>query len=224
MKRLLSRIIAYLLLGVLLTFWSAWVIAAVHGRAAVKGEPHHNPRDDNPIVLFVDRRFGAEWVQGCGRPGTFLSTNPGAARHYAGVPWWPRQAVSFFEGPYGFASGWPLLSMSSWCTVTQQELPGDFGIKAWRSHHWGLMLRDTGWNGIPAVLPLRPIWPGFGVNAVCYALISALTIEGVAACLRRHRRGGAAAQAPGAYDPDVGRPIHAPHRIPTHGHRTRTSR
>lgn len=190
MRSVVPRIIAYLLLGVGLNVAFAWAFVATQGRAKFDWKPYRNPRTGNPVAFFAIKRTGTEWVVGCGRPGSLIDRNPTVGT-YPKSPWWPPEAVTFDDGACAVAAGWPLLSMSSWRTVSVSELPGDEGIHVARSQHWGIVLSDTakgGWEEFPAVLPLRPLWTGFAGNALLYAATVAMTIENFAGARRRRRR------------------------------------
>ncbi len=203
MRTRASTLAGFLLFGALLNLAVAWVLVAAHGRTNFAWRPYLNPRPGDPVAFFVIRRTGTQWVVGCGRPGTLIDRHPDAVALYAGPTWWPSEAVTFDDGSLGAASGWPLLSFSAWRTVRATMLPGDQGIEFKRLHHWGLVLRDTtkgGWHELPAILPLRPIWPGFVLNTLLYAVMVGIAVEG----WRRLRRFGRLARCPACAYPASG--------------------
>lgn len=153
---------------------AAWLFIAAHGTVTFDWNPHFNPRPGDPIAFFVRRRPGAEWVVGCGRPGTLVDRHPESVKKYPASPWWPREAVTGDDEPFAVAAGWPLLSFSAWRTATGIDFPDKSGWFSARVHHWGIVLADTdksAWEALPALLPFRPIWPGVAVNAVLYAIV-----------------------------------------------------
>ncbi len=179
----------YLLLGAILNLGVAWGLVALHGRRTFEWRPFYNPRPGDPIAFFAIRNVGVEWVVGCGRPGTLVSRYPEQVRTYRADPWWPAEAVTFDDGDCGVAAGWPFLSWSSWRTSWFVERDQDH-IARRQAVHWGIVLRDTnklGWQQLPAILPLRPMWRGVALNIFFYGALSAAIVEGCV-LLRRHRR------------------------------------
>jgi len=90
------------------------------------------------------------------------------------------------------SSGWPFRAFGQACHTS---LPVELRIdREWRSQ-WGLESKERSRKDSPppvgGSVPLRPIWPGFAVNTVLYAIIRWLLICGpfIARRLIRIKRG-----------------------------------
>ncbi len=93
---------------------------------------------------------------------------------------------------YVFAWGWPLLSL--WCEHEVVDIHSLTPPRIYRVHggiETSLEPIKLYYGTYARVLPLRPIWPGFAVNAIFYAAILWLLIPGPFALRRlvRRRRG-----------------------------------
>lgn len=188
----------YILLGAFLNLAVAWGCVAP-GRAPFEWRPFYNPRPGDPIAFFAIRKVGVEWVVGCGRPGTLVGRYPEEVRAYHADPWWPAEAVTFDEGDSGIAAGWPFLSWSAWRTSWFVEGPNN-RIDHLLAVHWGIPLRPhAGWDELPVLLPLRPMWRGVALNTLFYGALSAALAEGC--MLHRRRRRAARGLCPGCAYP-----------------------
>lgn len=180
----------YLLFGAILNLGVAWTFALVHGNARFDGRAHHNPRATDPIAFYSDRRFGAEWVVGCGRPGTLVSRHPDVVGLYSREPWWPPEALAMNGEACGMASGWPLHSFAAWRTASVLDRSESVEYE-WK-YHAGIVLRDEpgteAGNRIPTILPLQPLWPGLAVNTLVYAVAAAVCTAGLRQGSRHWRR------------------------------------
>ena len=78
-------------------------------------------------------------------------------------------------------NGWPLRSLA----YAAEFRIADGSVVG----HWGIVMQDASPDGdIRSLLPLRPIWPGFAINTVFYALVLWLLFAAPFA-LRRLRGG-----------------------------------
>lgn len=79
--------------------------------------------------------------------------------------------------------GWPCKSLTSTSIATIN----DAGVRLEQPGAPALPLRG---NGIgPLMMPLAPLWPGFAINAICWAAFWALPCVAVPALLARRRAG-----------------------------------
>ena len=92
------------------------------------------------------------------------------------------------------ARGLPMLAL--WCETTRRgagRIRGGFDTGSLPLNHWRWLKRIPGGSFLanPRVLPLRPLWPGFAVNTLFYAVVLWLLIPGpfVLRRLIRRRRG-----------------------------------
>ncbi len=115
---------------------------------------------------------------------------PGIYPAWSGLPeglyddWSPNGPVwMIVEG-----AGWPCFALRS--TWHSDWLGAPVSNAGW-SHAWGLppgsVVRGGMTYGTPRALPLRPIWPGFAINTVFYAVIL-YGVFALPAALRRKRR------------------------------------
>lgn len=68
-----------------------------------------------------------------------------------------------------YAFGWPRLAMRGWLVVQTRD--DDTLVEISRS---GIPLLPAGSNRGSRSLPVRPMWPGFAINTMWYALLAAL--------------------------------------------------
>ena len=139
-------------------------------------------RTEDRGVLFYfsawDMRSLVDWATRMRRES---STDPDEL-----VPSWARLRTpsdADLEVREVLAYGWPVLSM--WCDY------GRLAGNRWELQH-GLEVAFLSRNfGLPAAVPLDPIWPGFAVNTPFYAAVLWLLIPGPFALRRfvRMKRG-----------------------------------
>lgn len=198
------RIANFLLLGAIMNIAVAWGISLLHGEAAEYWRPYHNPGDENPLVVFVTRRFGQEIISGCERSGTLLGRHPEDVRTYSGGTWWPRESVSRSSSrrSYAIASGWPMLSMKAWRATTIMDTGVD-ALQYDALYHGGIHInRDVFgrtpkpgsdvMNTVAVLLPMSPIWAGMVgntvINAAAFAVLLTICDKGRRAWrVRLHR-------------------------------------
>lgn len=187
MLRWARRIAIFLLLGAIANVGVAWGCALLHGEAEESWQPHHNPRGENPLVVFVTKRFGQEIVSGCERSGTVLARYPEHVQTYRGSIWWPRASVNWSRRSYAVANGWPMLSLKAWRTTNVAANEGDEGLQYDEVYHGCLHLerdvfhrppttRSDVLGTVAVLLPLQPIWWGTIGNTIIYAAVLAIPL------------------------------------------------
>lgn len=181
MKRGSIRMTILLILGAAMNLAVAWVCVFAQGVVESDWNPYFSPYDDYPAVIHVTRRFGYEQVVGVARSGTLLDRRGDEVRLYHGRVWFSEEPLQQpMLNAYAIAGGWPLLSHSCWLTVGWNIQPNGDEIEYFLNVHWGILpkkyredspgasrIRD----GAFPILPLRPIWTGFIINTVFYAVI-----------------------------------------------------
>ena len=212
MKRWFLRILVFLLLGAIVNVAVAWGIGATLRHPVWSEERTFESADRTPrwvLREYIQRcsirvvwNFHGTWPTG---DDTALQARPLGSNEYslqpsAYPPSWSK--VGWRRGPQhsGFESndiilecacGWPTLSTRA-LVVTRERLfqpwvNGDIAVEAVRSD--GILLDDRSAVLMFAyrILPYRPIWPGFAIDAVFYAFVLWLLFAAPFA-LRRWRR------------------------------------
>jgi hypothetical protein len=175
-KRWVFTIFLFLLLGVIVNITLAWGIS-------VRGDPFDSEPAAKPYLLDEGERSASRFRTG-GSLAYHWSTRcwlarrsdpPGSYMTLGDVlPSWGRHADdSYVEMNMVIASGWPFLALWYHQTVWSTDSPT---LQTHFQAHGGIQLkwRYAGFIHRPCVLPLRPIWFGFIVNTVLYALILSL--------------------------------------------------
>jgi len=190
-------ILAFLLVGIALNVAVAWVCIG----GLDEGYTEVFSADDAGRYWFVHQlkcigltRINSSWSSGWGRKA---GRPPAAAERH--LPnWVPRTPPNYSldsnveSSRIDQASGFPYLAMASHGLV---RFTGD-PPRMLESEVHGLELSPFGpYGGDGQALPLRPLWPGFALNTLCYALLSVLLwllmVQGSGRFrrLRRRRRG-----------------------------------
>ncbi len=178
MRRRVVTILLLLLAGAVVNVGVAWACALVHGSIDLTAHSlFRHPRGE-PVVICVVQSVGSEVVWAHGRSGTVLSM-----RHVEPYPgrwgWWDERSMTF-EPRWSVAYGLPFLTLMSWKeTVWPDNNRGQTRLRegySWRKQPW----RN---EFVHPVLALRPLWPGFAVNTLFYAMLLL-----AAFVLRRHLR------------------------------------
>lgn len=187
-RRMLVRIGLLSLAGLSLNVLIAWLCACLW-RTAPTWSIVRNPHRPDPVAFFEYRTLGTESVVGSGRPGTHLSRAEaarGPVPIHASSKWWPDEAMDWGGSHFAIAAGWPWRSLSAWRTVDSIEV-GD-GLLFQDVFHWAIVIRDTdaarAWDGLPVMLPLKPMLPGMVLGTAFYTA----AIAGVIASSRCVRR------------------------------------
>ena len=185
----------FLLLGAILNVALAWGLAI------------WTPMSDAPRVGFVNisggggsqeawvvrssHAFGSTWVS-----STWLMLFDGRT-HLEGqinesLPNWAdisSPAASYVQGDVdlderiALARGFPALTL--WCDLRLHDPESDYGVDGGAKLGW--IGDPSTYKRFPRVLPLRPIWPGFAINTIFYAVIVWLLFS-FPFTLRRTRR------------------------------------
>ena len=168
--------LAFLLVGVVLNVAVAWVCTAGLSPAFTE----HSSDNDPGRYWFVNQlkyigltSIQSSWSSGWGRK----AGRPPAAVERLLPNWVPRTPPNpsldsnVESSSIDEASGFPYLAMASRGLV---RFAGD-PPRVLQSEVHGLELSPFGpYGGDGQALPLRPLWPGFAINTLCYALLSAL--------------------------------------------------
>ncbi|MEE8154062.1 MAG: hypothetical protein V3T53_03765 [Phycisphaerales bacterium] len=197
MKRRLFKLVVFILLGAIVNVAVAWASSIFIGFAdtssdirAIRGSPAGG--------WFVEtyHRFSAFRVEWFRSRSLTVDQSEGPSPGDL-VPTWigldpelnENRSMEFWDAE---ARGWPLLALWSKPISVYEELDGT-------RHHLPkvgtIELPLTPFRGgmevIPKVLPLCPIWPGFAVNTIFYAVILWLLTLGAFTARRiiRRRRG-----------------------------------
>ena len=191
MKRATARIVLFLLLGAIINIAVAWgCVVAVPIALRPAEITIQELSADYQQVQCVQRAFGRTretWGERYALPVVIDS----------GSPFGQRPAVSSWE-----RTGWPMRAL--YCSTSAHELAYttdagevlaagsegkiDQGIELSpeRFAVSSSPLRVSTWRA----LPLRPLWPGFGVNTIIYAVLGWLCFSGLfqaRRCIRRKR-------------------------------------
>lgn len=195
MLRWARRIAIFLLLGAIVNCAVAWGCAFTPG-----GIPYGqylvfaDGKQVNGIrALFITSRFGYQYVAECHlQPGMFLGDLGDDLEAFQGHKWW--KATSFeplsLYGIGHLATGWPMLALSArldpdsaWAWRNNLSIDLSGGIP-WDSRELALPAADR----VPVVFPVRPLWPGFAVNTLFYAVVIGLLCGGAITMKRIIRR------------------------------------
>ena len=197
MKRRLTKLAVFLVLGAIVNVAVAWASSILIGFTETSSDIR-SIRGSPAGGWFVEayHRFSAfrvEWFH----TRDLTSNQSEGPSPVDLVPTWivydpelnENRSMEFWDAE---ARGWPLMALWSKPLSVYEELDGT-------RHH--LPTEGTielplspfrgGTEVIPKVLPLRPIWLGFAINTVFYALILWLITLGPFSARRmiRHRRG-----------------------------------
>ena len=166
------RIFVFLLLGAILNVAVAWGCVAAGRRARRTYVVYRNPRNGEVPVLGVEATFGFEIACGINDWWMLYATDDGSDQPaaYLGRAWWPERGVE-----YGFsthaAAGWPMLSLRECVSNFPNPLVPvadlNSGVATPPASSPVEVVSDR--IGIPALLSLRPIVPGFVIDTLLYS-------------------------------------------------------
>ncbi len=194
MRRRISKLVLFLLLGAIVNVAVAWGLAVSVDLSGAPISAEGVSSADPPAWSFVWYRRPGVWsvfaaavtTEEQVRVGMFASGLRVADSFFhhsypyrqplpEWLPTWScvrRRPSARFPNPEMIieeARGWPLLSLKyekHWHGAV--PYPADWGIELW-GH------RSAAWSSFAVVtLPLRPIWPGFAINTLFYAAILSL--------------------------------------------------
>ncbi len=180
MKRWIFKLVVFLLLGAVVNVAVAWGCAVLLIGRTEPDMEHIEARDGSadPEPWLVTRAWGSEYVE-VGLifelPGLFeINIDPQARPSF---DW-----STLRSGPLEKArrlvdasvvaevgAGWPLKCLGYRVRVLEPD-----NVDSAIAYDWGLPV-ERGLNdpldNLGKILPLRPLWPGFAINTVFYALI-----------------------------------------------------
>jgi hypothetical protein len=190
-RRFISLLLVFLLIGAAINVGLAWTAAIMFKPGIVERRPVEGPWPSavpedwpSPVIVEVERGFLASretWSGPSPVPGS-----PEATAEF-------RLLVRFFSSPRytltRFGAGWPERSLQwdlwSRPAVTRWGEAGMYDVPrpVWRT---GIRIGDDE----PVSLPIMPIWRGFLVNTISFALaaIFLYTIPSALRCIRDSRR------------------------------------
>ncbi len=158
-----GRILAFLVLGAIMNVAVAWGCVAWHSTADESPARYRDPHNSE-LLVSVTRRFGVEYVTNTGVSREWSVQIGNSSIPYTGKVWWPaargEQRVQVFCG-----AGWPMLALTTWRCWAANDMEHYWGIPWLPDRGPGLMQID------PPALPLYPIWSGFTLNTLFYAII-----------------------------------------------------
>ncbi|MCC6906310.1 MAG: hypothetical protein IT430_00085 [Phycisphaerales bacterium] len=158
------RIAIFLLLGAIVNVAVAWGCLAWHSTAKRSPARYHDPYNGE-LLVSVTARFGFQYVTNTRVSREWSAQIGNTSTPYPGNVWWHSarsgQPVRTFCG-----AGWPMLALMTWQC---------WDAKDFEAHYWGIPWlpdRDPRLMQIdqPA-LPLYPMWSGFALNTLFYAII-----------------------------------------------------
>ena len=191
MKRRLTKLVVFLLLGAIINVAVAWGLAVSVDLSGATISAEGVSSADPPAWSFVSYRRPGVWSIFAAaatreedvRVGMFGSglrdadsffhhsypyrqPRPEWLPKWSGVRRRPSARFHKIEMVIEEARGWPLLSLKyekHWHGAV--PYPANWGIELWRH-------RSAAWSSFAVVtLPLRPLWPGFSINTLLYAAI-----------------------------------------------------
>ena len=205
MKRRLTKLVVFLLLGAIVNVAVAW------GCGAWIDIDHRTDetswgidfRDGKDWVLSTTRSRGAmsvtsnwsvDWDPMFNKPGTKTATDLTKMR-LAFVHPTDQQQLEYSDLTRTLtAYGWPRLAV--WSGYQRRQELGMVQTSASWTNTTGLRISGEQFakypgSAVPRTLPYRPIWPGFAINILFYAALLWLLVLGpfTARRLIRHKRG-----------------------------------
>lgn len=207
LPRRATRVVKWLLCGVLLTVGAAWELAWP-STAMLQGVIYRNPSGSNPYAVLIVNESGRVLVAGVDGDGYHVDFRPDEVHEFQGSVWWPSGAVTR-DNSFGIKTGWPSPSMMGWREWNEDPDSGKLSFE----DHWALSIlaaRHTGIVNDFPLLPLRPVWPGFLLDTALFAaLAAALSLTTDALKRSRRKRRGACAncgypRASGEHCPECG--------------------
>jgi hypothetical protein len=200
LRRVVTRVIVFLMLGAAVNVAVAWGLAArtepphVVGLGIYRFDSGSYRSDTGDWFVRVSTCFGSEYFES--HPFHRGDLGPNLRGHDARAvyPAWadryaePDDGTNFLPQFHmiGHAAGWPCWAMCAY--EDHGEPASERSIIS-----WGYQLGDKeSPSRIPrlmtrCVLPLRPLWPGFAINALFYAAILWLLLAAPFALRRRLR-------------------------------------
>ncbi len=219
MKRIAIKLVVFLLLGAVVNVGVAWgcAVASTHDFMSGVAKPDSASPHYELLLLGagtgIESELSVRWRRGgtTTMQMTFLSVTIYSeyGRGWidttggSGMPVAPRRRLDGALGAFGpewtvssaLRVGWPLLCLNSEQTATYKRpaFVGPTGLRAYQHESrwaWRLPGKQVGLTS-DAVIPLEPIFPGFFINTLFYAVILCLlwSTPFVARRLIRKRRG-----------------------------------
>ncbi len=188
MKRRLTKLVAFLVLGAIMNVAVAWG-CAIFSIPFVPDENRGGFNPDSSRIVYEHRSFGSARFWDV-RVGIDSVISVEGTPPVDILPNWAKDddlrpfTLHLYEG-----RGWPKLAL--WCVHERPEV-ANLPFNSRGALDAGLPdAPSRGWMSAPRALPLRPIWPGFAVNTVFYATILWLLTLGPFTARRfiRNKRG-----------------------------------
>ena len=200
MKRRLSKLVVFLVLGAIINVAVAWG-GALKGSYRFTSNQYHSHATQPRWLLSVSSGVGVTRISVI--PNNDIWFEEGSATYSSEIiPYWSvtqrRPGANVFDDPLGpwtleFAYGWPLRSGLAVVRRNIYEAPGVRN----RNNKFAIVtgikiLEEPSGEPLPyRTIPIRPIMPGFVANTLMYAAILWLLTLGPFTARRiiRHRRG-----------------------------------
>lgn len=185
-------IVGLMALGMIVNIAVAWAIVLVHGDAETTSTQYALPID-RYSSLFARSQFGYQNVTIARAAGSPMSDDAYAVRvrHlYDYAVWWPQTPVPQPSYVTHMARGWPARALYARLTTLDVHNP-TLPLKREVATGFPRSGSTPSWNEsqvIPQIFPYRPMWPGFAINTLFYALIIGLLQRGTIAFRRSSRR------------------------------------
>ncbi|MCH8824059.1 MAG: hypothetical protein IH984_11190 [Planctomycetes bacterium] len=171
MKRFVFKLAIFLLLGAIVNVVVAW-------GCALWSKPY--AKESAVVLASDDSGFPFYYVTEYKSFGAKVNTVHGSAgEHFFGIPespylfdllprWIDQTDFRKFRINTFDARGWPMQSLWSaledYNYVNSPECQVHGGLRVGQSQV------EAGWRQVPLTIPLRPIWPGFAINTIFYAV------------------------------------------------------
>jgi hypothetical protein len=155
-KRWAARILVFVVLGAIVNIAVAWVLVATYGVGNYEGGDATNE---------LWRSYAPQEFQPTPSRGERAACRGLEYFHFYA---WPRdEGRSSYEGAFFCLAGFPFLSMLGHSYQQSQTIDGPLLVRT--NTFVAIRLRET--EQEPTRLPLLPLWPGFAINTVFYAMI-----------------------------------------------------
>ncbi len=180
-----GRILVVLLIGAIVNVAVAWMVVVHHVPVSRDIEPlYRNPYDEQ-FVTFVTTRFAYEIVESTDLDTATSDQSAFFTKPFRDRVWWSATHDGK-RAAHQCRAGWPMMAVTAWQTADLvSDQWGMFQHEGAKELHWGVEWKDAPPRGIqPVVLPFCPIWPGFFLNTLVYAVPVAVLFLAIGAIRR----------------------------------------